>query len=492
MKRLLEQIAGWSDNSAVLAIIHGRQLLTQNRFSRKLESNCRYIDSLGLQPGQRCAVDLRDPTQRLLSTLALAAAGLVPVYLPPGAAADSRNELVEQLDLQAVLLSDEQDSLPGITTHTPEADAFSGSHGPFRRAVRVDDEAPALIFFSDDVEGSPRPIAIDFAALQHRMDSAAREFQIDGRARVFCLGIGSARLPISLASLSTGAVQVFGKADPLTLLAAHNVSHAFLGARELQRIANRMQRSPIRLPGLRRLQTFTEHLTPARVRDLTEHLSDNFFAGYFLAEAGYISSAAAPVLRRSAHCRGRPCEGIELKLQSKTAAPVHIGKPGDLWVRTRGSGRFLDHALEDASESESAELWLNTGMLARTGPKGSLFLDGRLGFQRPGARSGPTTARVEQLLMSRGTAEDALVMWLQSPTEEPMLVVLVHSREEQKRVKAVLRDTLPKKTNAKIRTMKNRPTNGFGELLLAEIARKLEAELRAGSRTLDDGSADIA
>jgi acyl-coenzyme A synthetase/AMP-(fatty) acid ligase len=324
------------------------------------------------------------------------------------------------------------------------------------------------------------------------MDSAAREFQIDGAARVYCLGIGPARLPISLASLSTGAVQVFGKEDPLTLIGSRNVSHAFLGARQLDRLAKRMRRSPIRLPRLERLQTFTEHLTPPRVGDLTGQLTDNLFAGYFLAEAGYISTAAAPLLQRSAHCRGKPCEGIELRLQDEEGAPVRTGKPGALWVRTPGAGRFLDRPPENGTESESAGNWLNTGMLARTGPKGNLFLDGRLRFQRLGAEPGPTTAKVEQLLMRRGAAEDALALWLRPSAGEPVLVVLVHSGEEQERAKATLRDVVPRNFPAKIRALKNWPANGFGELLLTEIKRKLEAELQADSRASGDGNADTA
>jgi len=472
MRQVLERIIGWQDRSPVPVFIRGQQLVTRGRLSRMLEGVRRSIAALGLQPGQRCAVELHHPVERLLVSLALASEGLVAVHFPPGLCRAQRAGFARRLDVQAVLLTNEKYELPGVATAKWSAEQFSATHGTFQLQRTIVGNATSLIVFSDGIDGRVRPIELDNQALDHRTQWAQEELYLDERSRVFTAGLGTAALPIALASLLCGSLHVYGSLEPLPEIVCHGITDAFVGPQLSSRLAEQVQYSAVRMPGLRRLHTFSERLNPTDVHALTSRLTENLYASYHLVETGVIATADASALNRSIHCRGDVAEGVELEILPVDGRPAEPHQPGDLRVRVgAGAGRYID-----TDEPEVPALtgnWFSTGMLAHRDRSGALFLDGRKEFQEAHSQGRLTTGHIENALMRERVTQYAVAMWLRSEHGKPELFVAVPSANECGPTRRMLAQLLGDDTTVRVVQVESWPTTPFGEISLGRLRSQL-------------------
>lgn len=437
MKRLFEQIAGWPDSCDVPIAISGHRLITRGAFKRMLSSARYHVDASQLQPGERCVLALSAPVYELVAMLALMSAGVVPVCVPLNSPPLARRAMAQALGVDAILLGNNEDAIEG-------ARAIKWSHQEFRDSRKRSEltgpatgHEPAIIIFTEGVEGRPRPIQLSMAALDYRAEAAARALELDERSRLMCAGVGPERFPIALGALSCGAVQVFENQNPLRSIVCQGISHAVLGPRPLQQLARQVQREPTQLPTLKRVQTWAERLSPGLIQLISQNVTENLYGGFHMPEIGIISIAGPQALRDSPHCRGMACDGVNVKIKPVTTRLSPIEVCGELLIGTApGAGEYLD---TDSSEGEMFERgWFGTDMLVRSDHQGLLFMEGRKRFQVDGLSNALLTGEVERQILEQGAAEEAVALGVTIPAGRSVMAIVVATRDEQERCERLL------------------------------------------------------
>jgi acyl-CoA synthetase (AMP-forming)/AMP-acid ligase II len=394
----------WGD---VPAVIHRDCPLTYRRLEARSNQLAHALNALGLQRGDRVAVQSRNCTELVEIECALYKAGLVKAALNPRFTAAEASGVVENCTPRVLIAG------RGYTGYTRATPGFE-SVETFIALEGAGDNVEGYIAYETMLgQASTQPLEIvshadDLAVLHFSSGSTGKikaAMQSYGNRmaslRKLLMGMDTHpgpgdRLalvgPITHASgmlmqpfLYCGATLVlFDAFEPAQFLAdleRQRVTHVFMVPAMINMLLNEPALARADLSALKSLSYGAAPMAPARIREAWARFGPILSQGYGASEttSGVTrltvadhAYAIAQRPERLASC-GRPMGETEVCVMSEEGKPLAAGEVGEIAVR--GEDVFKGYWGEPQLSSEVlVNGWLMTGDLARTDEDGYLYL----------------------------------------------------------------------------------------------------------------------
>jgi len=349
----------------------------------------------------------------------------------------------------------------------------------------------AALLYTTGTTGEPKGVMLTHANLLFIARLSAELRRITTEDRVYGL------LPIShvygLASVCLGTLRAgaslhlqsrFNPASMLEFASSHALT-VFQGvpamyAKLLDNLKARGEKP--QLPSLRFLYAGCSPLPPALKRDVEAAFGLTLHNGYGLTEA-------SPTLTQTRHNEprtdtsvGRALPGVELRIVDEEGRDVEPGTPGELWARGPNIMKGYYRDAKATAETLRPGGWLATGDIARQGPDGAYFIEGRLKelIIRSGFNVNPV--EVETVLNSHPDVTQSAVVGRKKEGDEEVVAFVELVAGARTTPEALLSyaagQLAPYKRPCEIITMGALPTAANGKVLknrLQQIARGREA-----------------
>jgi acyl-CoA synthetase (AMP-forming)/AMP-acid ligase II len=131
-------------------------------------------------------------------------------------------------------------------------------------------------------------------------------------------------------------------------------------------------------PSLRSIYAGGSPLSAALKRDVEAFFGLTLHNGYGLTEASPTIAQTRHEEPRGDCSVGRVLPGVEARIVDREGNDVQPGETGELWARGPNIMKGYYHDPEATEAAFRPSGWLATGDLARQGPDGAYFIDGRL------------------------------------------------------------------------------------------------------------------
>jgi long-chain acyl-CoA synthetase len=349
----------------------------------------------------------------------------------------------------------------------------------------------AALLYTTGTTGEPKGVMLTHANLLFIARLSAELRRITTEDRVYGL------LPIShvygLASVCLGTLRAgaslhlqprFNPASMLEFASSHALTVCqgvpAMYAKLLDNLKARGEKP--QLPSLRFLYAGGSPLPPALKRDVEAAFGLTLHNGYGLTEA-------SPTLTQTRHNEprtdtsvGRALPGVELRIVDEEGRDVEPGTPGELWARGPNIMKGYYRDAKATAETLRPGGWLATGDIARQGPDGAYFIEGRLKelIIRSGFNVNPV--EVETVLNSHPDVTQSAVVGRKKDGDEEVVAFVELVAGARTTPEALLSyaagQLAPYKRPCEIITMGALPTAANGKVLknrLRQIARGREA-----------------
>ena len=404
------------------------------------------LHNLGVEPGDRVAVDLPNWPEFVISALAVAEIGAVLVPINPdcsrrelrfilrnseAAVAISAEEwngvdylqrfeslLVELPDLQYVVTVGEEDLWYDDRIFQFE-DLIAAGRGREAPPADVDpSQAPCAILYTPGTTGAPKGVVLTHDNLVRTMLGTAERLALGEDDRTLC-SVPLANifgLTAILTTLGTGGSLVlqetFDAAEALALAAGHEATVVHGVPTMFVMLLREIERAAARPTSLRTGVIAGAPVREDLVREVRRHLVPDLEIAYGLTETSptvSITTPADPEAKR-AHTVGRPLDGIEIRVLDEDGSVLPGESVGELAVRGYNVMRGYLHQPGQTRKTMTEDGFLKTGDLAMVDPEGYLHIVGRLSdvILRGGYSIHP--AEIEVQLRSHPAVEEAVVL----------------------------------------------------------------------------------
>ena len=135
---------------------------------------------------------------------------------------------------------------------------------------------------------------------------------------------------------------------------------------------------PLAAPSLRFLYAGGAPLSAELQRRIEAAFGLPINNGYGLTEASPTVTQTRPDTPRNDGSVGTPIPGVEIRMVDRDGRDVPEGDPGELWVRGPNVMKGYYRNPKATAEVMRPGGWLATGDIARRGPDGAVFIEGRL------------------------------------------------------------------------------------------------------------------
>ncbi len=396
--------------------------------------------SLGLQAGDRVALQLGNTPDFPAAYFGALRAGLVAVPLNPGytreemrhALADSGARglvtdrgtaptamaLAAELDaLQHVVVADVETAPPGALTFDALL-ARGGDAGPVESSTGGEDLA--VVLYTSGTSGRPKGAMLPHRALLANLEQrAAITPPVLTEDDVVLLVLPlfhvyglNAVLGAVVRSAATGVLcERFDPVDTLELIRRHGVTNVagappmYVAWSMLPDVGEAFSSVRLAVSGAAPLPSAVLH----RVLDVTGH---HIFEGYGLTETSPVLTTTLMSQVAKPDSIGKPVPGVEIRLLDESGDEVEEGDPGEIVVR--GANVFAGY-WPDGAEGPDADGWFPTGDVAYADEDGDLHLVDRRRELILVSGFNVYPREVEQVLMEHPDIEEAAVLGIPHP-----------------------------------------------------------------------------
>jgi len=407
-----------ADHPELAAMIEGDRTITYRKLETTVRRTAAHLHSLGVTPGDRVGLCLKDNANHLIALLAVARAGAIALPLDwRGKPAELRHQTARFLP-RLVLVED------GATGETGAVSIALDRSWHAAVAAAADDmdfpndaNADFLISPSSGTTGEPR------GALVTHIDYAARYARLQ---RGFGLPFGLRGLSVtplvysagrnnSLYLLFGGGTVVFypplfAPEEYVEQINRNGATFAFVVPTVLRWLLKLPQSKALLFPSMKVFTTGGAFVSAEEKREFVRRVSPRLHVSYSSSSTGQISLLMPDEMETRAESAGRPQHLVEVEMVDDDDRVVPTDVTGRLRCRGPGiGGRFFG---EDPPRVEAGQAhpWLYTGELAAFDRDGYIHLRGRVSeiIIRDGINIYPE--EIETLLRAQpGVAEAAVV-----------------------------------------------------------------------------------
>ncbi len=374
------------------ALIRRGTTLTYAELHDRVRRAAGWLQSLGVDKGDRVALCTGDKLAFMLAHLGAVWAGAVSLPLNPRFTPDESRFLLADSEARIAITSSEQRSviealqpelreLKAIVVDTA-VETGSGSPGSSFREPAVADDDPCLIMYSSGTTGWPKGVvhthanvASALTALQACWRFTPEDVTVNVLPLFHIHGLSFA----THLSLMTGAcVLIEDSFDPLQALKTIGQGTVFMAVPTIYYRFLEMPEFRQAARSWNRVRLFTCGSAPIRAEalpELEEILGRPVINRYGMTEAFVITSLPldGPWPQGSV---GVPLEGVQVRVDREDGSPAPPGEVGT--VRLRGPNLFRQYWRQpEATHHAFAGGWFDTGDLATRDAAGFLTLVGR-------------------------------------------------------------------------------------------------------------------
>ncbi len=405
------------------------------------------LHNLGVEPGDRVAVELPNWPEFVVSALAVAELGAVLVPLNPGysprelqfmlrnseaAVAITAEEwngvdylqLFESLlvglpDLQYLVTVGKEDLWYDDRIFQFEDLVASGRGRELPPAEVNPVEDPYAILYTPGTTGAPKGVVLTHDNLVRSALVTAEKLGLGPDDRTLCcvplyhiFGLSAALLTSLSAGASLVLQESFDPGEALALAVEHEATVLHGVPTMFIMMLRELARDGAQAPSLRTGIIAGAPVDADLARDVRRSLVPDLEIAYGLTETSPTVSITTPEDSPSKRAQtvGRPLEGVEVKVLDEDDAELPPESVGQLVVRGYNVMRGYFRQPGQTKKTMTADGFLKTGDLAMVDPDGYLHIVGRLSdvIIRGGYNVHP--AEIEALLQSHPAVDEAAVL----------------------------------------------------------------------------------
>lgn len=472
-----------------VALISGPRQATYGDLPRRAAAFAGAFAALGLHPGDRIGLALRDGFDTVDALFGIWHLGAVAVPIDHRSKAPERERFAAEFELSTLL---EDRAFPGTsypatdwqTAVVPAAEARMGH--PFPQAAP---QGLALISLTSGTTGRPLGVLIDHAALVSRALGYGMERGYPAAARylnVYPLSFSASRNHTIGHLLRGGTVifrpALFGASELIDWTLTEQATFLFaVGATVRQMLDVVGDGAGVLFPDLKMLYSGGSSMATQDKVAAARRLSPGFLHCFAATLTGTCSVLTGADLLARADSDGRLLPQARVEVVDAVGTPLPFGATGILRARTAGMARGFYAGRDRDQGDRIRDGWAYTGDLAQITEDGFLTVVGRTSDMiiRGGVNVYP--AEVEAVLTALDGVREAAVVGLPHPVlgEEIAAFVVTGGAltEEAIRAACVARLT-PDKRPRHIILCPDLPRNANGKVLKRALRDRLAAEFQ--------------
>ncbi len=462
------------------AIVDGDRTVTYGEMVVLAQKTASHLKGLGIKPGDRLGLSLKDNLDHAIAILAAASVGAAIVPIDWRARPAEKRRLAEAFQVAAVLTEPGTPAPDGIPClPLDETWHASVSAAPRERAFQTDGSHTFILNLSSGTSGQPKGAVVTHGDYQHRVARYPAAYGPDGGYRYLsvmplCFSAGRNLLLLNLIMGSTVILYppLFGPEEYLEAATRHHITFAYLVPTAVRWLLNLPERSGPMLPNLRIWGSGTAFMSPDEKREAARRIAPNMMTGYSSSGTGGITCLRPQELAEHAGSVGRPYISMNLEIVDLQDRPVPIGESGRVRCQGPGTSRSYFGGVTDGAGEGIHGDWFYTGELGALDEAGYLHLHGRSSnlIIRGGANIYPE--EVEQVILSHNAVVEAAVIGRPSPVlgEEVIAAIVAKRPVEQTDLLAFCRKELSSyKIPTEIRVVRSLPKTTSGKIKRGEV-----------------------
>jgi long-chain acyl-CoA synthetase len=419
---------------ATRALIDGNRTLTYRELGEAITRMAGHLRALGVRPGDRVGVCLKDTGEHVVVLLAIGYLGAAGAPLDWRARSAENAHVAQALDTRMILTeADTTIAAPCPIVAIDDAWRRAARDAPPVHDVPEEPGAAFVITATSGTTGLPR-----FTLLTHLASlMRAVDFRVgpeSGPRRCLCafpLYFAAGRI-IALNELYRGSTVVLGPAlfsaaELVELIGSSGANILYCVPQVVRELIKIAPTHGMVLPGLDALVTAGAPIGAADKREAAKRLTPNLFEIFSTAGTGTISIFRPEDIASRADCAGQVTPLAEAQIVDDNDKPVAAGTIGRLRVRGPKLGLPLQLAGSDAADDFRAG-WYYPGDIGALDESLYLYVMGRTSdvILRRGAKIFP--AEIEAVLLEHPGAAEAAVVGRRGASGEDAVIALVVAR----------------------------------------------------------------
>lgn len=421
----------------VPAIISPQLSISYRALCRGVCHAAQRVHQTGWKAGDIVGIALRDsPILHLISSLALARAGVTQASIPMSDPQPLRQARIHRLGIQGLVVSKTRDAC-GLTACISNQEWLkeAADSAPPEDIREPGGDRLWIINETSGTTATPKVIGLSHVAEdahyrrqkpisahqpgERFLSLTALQFLSALKRTVYCLSDGgTVTFPPPI--LSTEQV--------LQWIERHQVAYITCVPLHLHNMLRDITADAPRLPALRILRAGTAALSLSAIDDIRTRITPNLYISYGTSETGSIATATPELLRAYPGTVGRPLPGLELEIVDGLGELMPAGTLGHLRVRGPGIDSAYLHA-EPEQANAFRDGWFYPGDVAVGDGNGLLFLKGRsdevMNFD--GIMVGP--AEIESVLRQHPAVQEVAAFALPSKQHQEIPAAAIVSQE---------------------------------------------------------------
>jgi len=477
-----------------VALTDGERSLTYRELAATVLRTCSHLASLGVQPGHRVGLRLKETWAHVVVLLAVARMGAVAVQIDWRSRLAETARIARALELTLVLVeSDDACALdcPVVGLDAGWQQRVSAEDLP--SGLPSDGQAPFVISQTSGTTGAPK-----FVQVTHLQYYFATLTLIDFVALPrHCRYLSTLPLFFSgglrgcMAHLLRGDCVIlypplFSAREYVAAATGYRATVGFVVPTVVRQLLEIADGSGHLLRGMDALLCTGAPMFPDEKREAARKLTPNFYDQYGTAAIGGISMLRPSDIAEQAESVGQPHPLVEIEMVDESDRPVPPGVVGR--IRCRGPG--LGSGVSGPSGWESAaegfhDGWSYTGELAAIDELGYIFIKGRVSdvIISGGAKIYP--GEIEAVLQDHPAVAEAAVVGCRTPANEEVAVAFVVARRpvDVAELMAHCRVRLTSyRIPREIRLAAQLPRNSVGKVNKLDLTKRFAASDRRDSQ----------
>jgi len=478
---LLARYAGTQPDAA--ALLEGERTITWAALDALVRRSAAQLQDLGVRPGDRVGLNLKDHADHVIAMLAAARMGACFVPIDWRARPAEKARLAEAFDLRLALNDPATSPVPDRAGVALDDDWHAAvRRAPTAREFPSEGDAELFIAVSSGTTGAPKGAPATHTMFLHRIAKYTYAYgPMHGHrylsVQPLCYAAGWFHLFIVMAGGSTIILRppLFTAEEYVADVARHGASFAFVVPTVLRWLLKLPSGDGPLLPSLRVLVAAADVMHAEEKRAVLRRVSPHFHESYSSSATGTISILKPWEIEHRAASVGYPNLLTEVQIVDPADRPLPPDEIGRLRVRGPGvATRYYGDPEAEARDFKDG--WYYTGELAARDDAGYLYLKGRASnmILRGGVNIYPE--ELEPVIEQHPRVAAAAVLGAthaELGQEVVALIVPAGPLAERELLAHCRRQLAPHKVPSRIVLVDDLPRNPAGKIRRAELGELL-------------------
>jgi acyl-CoA synthetase (AMP-forming)/AMP-acid ligase II len=419
------------------ALVRGERTISYRELGDLVMRTAGRLAALGLTPGDRLGVCLKDSWEHVVAVLAAGHMGVTVVPIDWHAKPAERARILDGLGARATLVEPGA-AIPSQGTVIPVDQAW---HDAVARATPVEQpyddwNAIYVISSTSGTTGAPKFIAMTHLQEYFSLIALLEPVPLPARCRYLSVsplyfGAGRRTCHAHLVRGDTVILHptMITAAEYASLVRRHKITVGFVVPTIVRQLLQMSEGATPVLPGVEALISGGAPLFGEEKRAAARAITPNFYERYGTAATGGIATICPTDLAEHADSVGRPHLFLDLQIVDDDDRPVPAGTAGRLRLRGSSLGAGLAGPAGAAAAQEGyRDGWYYPGELAALDAANYLYLKGRASdvIIRGGAKVYP--GEIEAVLQGHDAVAEAAVVGQRGADNEEAVVAYVTLR----------------------------------------------------------------